>query len=304
MGKVKKTEEEIIKENIKKRITTINDSFKKKKSREKFLERFNAKENDTLYKHITDYAKAKFDGETIAENYTVSVGTWQEYLVREWLDKINLEDIAVTERRKDFFKINRKDDSTEQSLSEKVQCRRLITNKNEVMGKLLDFEVPLRARSHEKSTDSPEHKGELDIVAYDKSDEKMVIIEYKIPNSTEPLLRTVLEAITYFHQINGKNPLNSKYLQSFNDVYSLSCDKIGIAILVPKSSYRFGHRRAFELIEKYNVACYTFGGDGNDFNNIEKLSVDQINGYREEANSHMQKIYDHSDFIVDNIRIN
>lgn len=291
---------------IEERIKEINDSFPKKELSLKFRKRFENKEADTLYKHIPDYAKVKFGKKTEVEDYVVNVGVWQEFLVKTWLDNINLQDIKVAARRKDFFNPNRKNCSRLKTENEKVQCRNLKAKKCEVMGEILDYQVPLKARSWEKTYNEAEHKGELDLVAH--QDNEMVIIEYKIPNSTEPLLRAVLEVITYFHQIDGFNPKRSKYLQSFNETFfkkddkSTCCNTIGLAIVVPKVAYQFGHRRAYELIEKYHIKCYEFQDERN-FENIKLLLETEITNYRNQAEKNLEGIYQNSDLIISKMNL-
>lgn len=292
---------------ISKRINQINNSFdNKKKSNsadtrkeaQKFIERFSEKQADTLYKHIPDYAKAKYAG--IDEDYIVNAGLWQEYLVKEWLDKIALEKIMPTERKRDIFQIDRTNNGTSSEKSEKIQCRNLKYNKNLAMGELLDFQVPLKARKGEQKVYKPDHKGELDIVA--RQGKEMVIIEYKIPDSTEPLLRAVLEAITYYNQICGNNPEQSEYLKEFNKTFSLDCDKIGSAIVVPKIAYEFGHERAFKLIEEYKIKCYTFG-NGTDYNDIVELADCEITALCQSAKEKLKRIYEKTDIIVSGIKL-
>lgn len=300
-------------EKINKRINEINKSFENKKKSDsprtregaqKFIERFSEKQADTLYKHIPDYAKAKYAG--IDEEYTVNAGIWQEYLVKEWLDKINLAEIKPTERKSDIFQTNRTNNGTSGEESEKIQCRNLKYNKNIKMGELLDFQIPLKARKGEQEVYKPDHKGELDLVA--RQGKEMVLIEYKIPNSTEPLLRAVLEAITYFHQIDGFNPSQSKYLQSFNETFlnkddkSTWCNAIGLAIVVPEVAYRFGHKRAYALIEKYHIKCYEFESE-KDFENIKLLEEKDVADYRNQAEKNLEGIYQNSDFIVANVKL-
>ena len=309
---------------INKRINEINASFDKKKKNAdeklakdpsaqpavfKFLNRFQKKEADTLYKHIPDYAKAKRSGSD--EDYVVNVGVWQEFLVREWFDNFRLNDIAPTAREKDIFKQGRsnitfaeqqdkcaENNESEEKKSEKLQCKHLVTHQNDILGKLLDFQVPLKANRKES-------KGELDLVA--RQGNEMVLIEYKIPDSTEPLLRAVLEAITYFHQIDGFNP-ESKYLLSFNTTFfdkedkSTWCNAIGLAIVVPKDAYVFGHKLAFELIEKYNIKCYEFQDDKN-FENFKLLSKSEIAYYRNQAEENLQGIYQNSELIISKIKL-
>ena len=307
-------------EKINKRINEINSSFPQRDTSPKFRARFAAKEEaaDTLYKHIPDYAKVTFGKNTRAEDYVVNACVWQEYLVETWLKKIKLSNIAPTERKSDLFRKNRAkitetnqdadkiadEKISQEKKSEKLQCKHLIITKNDRMGKLLDFQVPLKARKAEQRVYKPEHKGELDIVA--RQDNEMVLIEYKIPNSTEPLLRAVLEAITYFHQIDGPNPNESAYLKSFNNTFfendepTTWCNAIGLAIVVPEVAFKYGHKCAYELIDVYNIKCYTFRDESN-FEDILPLSQKQISEYRNQAEKNLEGIYQNSKLITSKI---
>ena len=286
------------------RIDEINKSFPNKKTSPKFRLHFAAKQADTLYKHIPDYAKVKFGKRTKVEDYVVNAAVWQEFLVRKWFDKIDLEQIKPTERSSDLFRVDRQTGSKGKTENEKIQCRRLLYSGIDSMGKLYDFQVPLKARKREKTTNEEEHKGELDIVA--REGDEMVIIEYKIPDSLEPLLRAVFEVITYYFQIDGENA-ESKYLKSFNDTFFKEealrnrCKKIGMAIVVPEVAYRFGHDCAFALIQKYNIKCYKFKGEK--YKEIERLTNDEIEAFRREAKNHLEGIYKYSQTICDNMKL-
>lgn len=295
-------------EKIIKRIEGINASFPKRDASPKFKARFEAREADTLYKHIPDYAKVNFGKNTRAEDYVVNACVWQEYLVREWLDKINLTEIAPTERKSDIFQTARKTiipaNDSEQKKSEKRQCKTLIDEHNSAMGELFDFQVPLKARKAEQTVYKPEHKGELDLVA--RQDKAMVLIEYKIPNSTEPLLRAVLEVITYFHQVGGPTPHKSTYLDSFNRTFfgndepTSWCNAIGLAIVVPEVAFKYGHKRAYELIDEYNIKCYSFRNESN-FKDIIPLSEKKLTEYRNQAENNLECIYNNYSLIASKI---
>lgn len=128
----------------------------------------------------------------------------------------------------------------------------------------------------------------------------MVIIEYKIASSPEPLLRAVAEIITYFHQIGGKNGATT-YLEQFNKTFGLNCKKVGMAVAVPEIMYKAAHRYAFDLIQKYNIRCYSVdarSADEPETIEIKRIDDEALKTYRKESEDNMKFVYDHSDDIM------
>lgn len=284
-----------MKDQILNRINTINTSYRKIREDDRIKRDLSENKIDMLYKHIYRYSAIdwqKHDG----VDYAILSGVWQEYIVQKYLRDTNiLKAIEPTKRsgNKKIFEKDRK--SSAKKIPEKVQCRELKECAAETaLGKILDFQVPLKA-------DRADCKGELDLVA--KVNKNTIrIIEYKVPNSDEPLLRAVLEAITYYRQINGANVNESEYLIDFNNVFEEQCNIIDIAIVVPDHAYLFGHSKAYELIKEYNIACFKFS-DMNDYKSIVEVSDSELDKYQTDALKNMQCIIDNSEKIVSLINI-
>ena len=272
------------------RITVINNSFQKKENKEEIREQLKLRNPKDVYKLIYNYTKI----DPTKRNFDLTL-VWQEYLVRTFLDNINLDDIVPSERGtngRDLF-LKKRIGVEDVKIPEKLQCRELISVET-CLGKLKDFQVPLNADDNDNGA------GELDIVA--QNDREMTIIEYKTPISDEPLLRAVLEIITYFHQINGRHPENSGYLKSFNDIFDLDCNSIGTAIVLPLAAYRIGHKKAFELINEYHIKCYCFESD-TDYTKIRAIPDTELKDLKEEALKNGAEYYKCSDEIVKAINI-
>lgn len=62
-----------------------------------------------------------------------------------------------------------------------------------IIGKVLDYQTPLKNKRADKA-------GKIDLLAYDGN--TLRILELKEPDSTETMLRCVLEGYTYLHTVN------------------------------------------------------------------------------------------------------
>ena len=94
--------------------------------------------------------------------------------------------------------------SRAETLTEKLLAIALFNSKKEYehIGKIFDYEVPLKDSNEDKGV------GKIDLVA--KNDNIVTLLELKVENSKETLLRCVLEVFTYWKILD-----HEKFLQDF-----------------------------------------------------------------------------------------
>lgn len=249
-----------------------------------------------VYKQLNNYTSTKYRDNDL-EKFAIMNGIWQEYLVRSVCKyDINFfETIPAIDRSKDIFKVNRdyKPKNPEKS-AERNHCHWFCKNQQNKFPQIIlyDREVPI------KQTGANKRVGKIDLVGADN--DEMVIIEYKIASSPEPLLRAVAEIVTYFYQIGGKNGA-ATYLEQFNKTFGLNCKKVGMAVAVPEIMYKAAHRYAFDLIQKYEIRCYSVDARSDDEPEtieIKRIDNEALRNYRKESENNMKFVYDHSDDIM------
>ena len=232
---------------------------------------------------------SKEDGANDLKKFAIMNGIWQEYLVKS-VCKYDINFFEATQvigRRKDIFKVNRQHDAQTDKTGtvEKRNCHWFCKNQQDKFPQIIlyDREVPIVKQKTDREgatvdivcTDNKPKPGKIDLVGADN--DEMVIIEYKIASSPEPLLRAVAEIITYFHQIGGKNGATT-YLEQFNKTFGLNCKKVGMAVAVPEIMYKAAHRYAFDLIQKYNIRCYSV--DARSADEPETIEIKRIDEKR------------------------
>lgn len=74
---------------------------------------------------------------------------------------------------------------------------------NEI-GEIVDYQVPLKVTGVTKSLNAG--KGKIDLLSYNKETDTAYLLEVKVDTSTESPLKAIMEAYTYWQQINGSNP--------------------------------------------------------------------------------------------------
>lgn len=72
------------------------------------------------------------------------------------------------------------------------------------LGTIIDYQTPLKNKESDKV-------GEIDLLAFDEKNGVLRLLELKVPNSTETMLRCVLEAYTYLRLVDRE-----KLIQDFN----------------------------------------------------------------------------------------
>lgn len=236
-----------------------------------------------LYKHISDYSNSRRYEDAIL---------WQDFIVENFLkdsEELFNQGIRRSYRKNNIFVKHHVSNNNDET-REDVQCRILFEenrNQETIIGELIDYQTPLRATIQDLNflnvpLDQRNNQGLGKIDLLSILDNTLNIIEYKIPNSNEPLLRAVLEVMTYYYQV-------IKNLEGNDIVYVLAAntkkilnDNMTMSIVVPKIAYENAHPYSFELIENNKIKCYTFNNN-KDYKSIIQLSLEEINIYKELA---------------------
>lgn len=92
----------------------------------------------------------------------------------------------------------------------------------ENLGKIIDFQVPIKNPRNNQA-------GKIDLISFSESNGILYLLEFKKPDSKETLLRCILEAYTYYKQVNC-----SKLLRDFELPTN---SKIIPAVLIYKQSF-------------------------------------------------------------------
>lgn len=129
-------------------------------------------------------------------------------IAAEWvIDHIeNFQQIPPIQRNKTYYskshngKSKNPDAVSEKQTAIKMYNQGIISG----AGEILDYQTPLKNKQIDKV-------GEIDVLAFDKDKKILRILELKIPNSSETMLRCVLEAYTYLKTVDGR-----KLIRDFN----------------------------------------------------------------------------------------
>lgn len=239
---------------------------------DEYKKQFSPVDYSLLYKHVSDYSNCAAYEDKIL---------WQEFLVSSFLEGVDWEcKIKISKRSGRFFEA-RSSSSNADDKREDIQCKNLCGEDACVLGRTLDYQVPLKA--HKTSENAEVVKtdnaglGKIDLISI--RDGKLNLIEYKIPKSNEPLLRAVVEVITYFYNINGGNAADSDLYRAAIKKFGSRFDGIAMSVVVPKKEYEQAHPYAYELIERYDIGCYTF----DDEDNYKSVAPLNIREYKEKS---------------------
>ncbi|MDQ0917563.1 Sir2 family NAD-dependent protein deacetylase [Paenibacillus sp. V4I5] len=104
----------------------------------------------------------------------------------------------------------------------------------EHIGKILDYQIPLKNSKQDKGL------GKIDLISV--KDDKIFLIELKIKENKENILRGILEIATYYQVLS-----KSKFLESYHEFEHFTTKSIQKAIMIVK-----GSRQHQEMIELRN----------------------------------------------------
>ncbi len=139
---------------------------------------------------------------------------------------------------------------------EEVIAMKMYKRNYDVMGKILDYQVPLKDAQDTKA-------GKIDLISFKEEEQFMYLIELKNNVSKETLLRCVLEIITYYSQVDRE-----KLKQDFGVSKEV---EVKPAILVFKNTRPYedlNDKYVNKLIEKFGIDVFVAKQE----HDIEKIS--------------------------------
>ena len=183
-------------------------------------------------------------------NYRGTTSDSKEYyteVVAEWILKnIYLFDYIKPITREKSYKVDSHDGIIKNEESkreeEKIAMKLFDLSQNQrkvfdVIGKIIDYQTPLKDIQTDKA-------GKIDLLAYNKKEKILRILELKRPGSKETMLRCVLEAYTYSKVVD-----KAKLLKDFGlaeDTVIKACP----FVFYGKEQYR---EHLKDLIEKLGI---------------------------------------------------
>lgn len=165
----------------------------------------------------------------------------------------NLNDLFSIKKitRENTYKTATHDGKTQQDTSNREEERialAMFAKNYPLVGKVIDYQVPLKDKRSDKGI------GKIDVIAYHTGTETLTLLELKKPDSTETLLRAVLEVFTYWQTVDHK-----KLLADFGLPDNTKVEK---AVLLFENSYAFEEYKqrksphTIELMETLDVKFY------------------------------------------------
>jgi len=185
--------------------------------------KYSKQQIDNLIQDTQDFSKLyAFKFIQYAGNIKGTKIPYIEYIAERLLDTgivDKLKGIQIT-TRKNSYKVKHSTKSNNKSnRKEEIFAKSLIDKQFDVLGKIIDYQVPLKNEQKDKC-------GKIDLVSFNSESKCVYLIELKYV-SKETLLRSVLEIATYFQQLD-----KDKFLEDFNH----SGNEIKKAVLILKDS--------------------------------------------------------------------
>lgn len=178
-------------------------------------------------------------------------GKYYTEIIAEWcLQHLDLfEGMKVIKREQNYKTASHKDpqktytNRKEEDLAKEMRLRGEIKN----VGQILDYQVPINAHKQDKA-------GKIDLLALDRENKCLRILELKKPDSPETLLRCVLESFTYLKLVD-REKLKDEYIPA----EIRGCTEVIANPLVVDNGRQMDEYRAadrpklHELMEKWNM---------------------------------------------------
>lgn len=130
---------------------------------------------------------------------------------------------------------------------EDIAKEMVLRGKVKKVGQILDYQVPINAHKQDNA-------GKIDLLALDRENKCLRILELKRPDSPETLLRCVLESFTYFKLVD-REKLKSEYVPDG----IRGCTEVTVNPLVADNGRQMDEYRAadrpklHELMAKWNI---------------------------------------------------
>ena len=184
-----------------------------------------------------------------------------------------------TFRDHDFFEVR---DAVKKYHNERPLCYKLLMEDQGFQNfpiRLIDREVPLvphgkinKRKVYREVPSQPTKEypvGKVDLVGYDEIKNRIVLIEAKTPDSSEPLIRAISEIVTYSNQINKEC-----FVKEFNRFTGKSVDPSSpfeLMIMTGEGPYRLAPNYILDMIKKYDVNAYIFKTHIWDIDGMESM---------------------------------
>jgi hypothetical protein len=208
---------------------------------------------------------AKDDNRTYSE--IISEELFKKNIFRkiESINPIDRQDYRVPSHDGRITNTNRKEENLCKKLW--VYCNK--TGKNlSLLGKAFDYQVPLK----KIQTDDA---GKIDLVSYDKESNRIYLIEVKMLESKETLLRGVFEIATYYQLLNKEN-----FLGSYEELERFNNKDIQKAVLIFKESIQYQEVKNLEnnpnlkkLIEELDIEIFFIKSITEEGDVIKKIEI-------------------------------
>lgn len=135
-------------------------------------------------------------------------GKYYTEIIAEWcLQHLDLfEGIEVIKREENYKTRSREKPQKTYTNRKEEDMAKEMKKSGEIknIGEILDYQVPLKARRQDNA-------GKIDLLALDRENKCLRILELKRPDSSETLLRCVLEGFTYLKLVD-KEKLKGEYI--------------------------------------------------------------------------------------------
>ena len=158
----------------------------------------NLKDISILYKE--DFINYRGNTTDTKEKYTEVISEWL-------LNNINLFDNIQKITRSSSYKVETHDgkhDNSKSNRNEEIMAMEIFNQGSlNILGKILDYQTPLKNVRDDEA-------GKIDIVSYNKDIKTVYLLELKIEDSKETMLRCILEIYTYLKTLDG-----DKFLSDF-----------------------------------------------------------------------------------------
>lgn len=174
-------------------------------------------------------------------------GKYTEVIAAHLLSKLDaLNNIDSITRKRSYKTVGHKwkPINTFSPRSEEQIARNMMGKTYSYIGKIIDYQVPLKNKQEDKA-------GKIDLLSWNEDERRVYILEFKVQDSKETLLRCVLEAYTYYRRVDSKDLLADFGLPSETEVRK--------AALVYKSSLPyedFNHANIKKLMKKLHVDLF------------------------------------------------
>lgn len=196
---------------------------------------------------------------------------YSDYIAQKLLVKLkqkNLFSDGINESRRGDYLTGHDGVTDEYHDSEKVFAKSLFGQPLERLGRIIDYEIPLTERKGKDKIDDPKNYGDIDLISLNDDTNTAYLIELKMADKKETLLRAALEIETY-SQVVEEEPLNEFVNKKSERFGILKIDDLTInkAVLfaindskLPKElrpENRGRYPNLFKLLYKLNIGVFT-----------------------------------------------